>query len=233
MKIERQPISKLQSPISKDVMSESIRILIADDHTLFRDGLRALFNSLPDTEVVGEAATGAEAVTQAEQLQPDVVLMDIQMPGVNGIEATRQIVRTSPHVGVIVVTMFEDDDSVFAAMRAGARGYVLKGAGQEEMLRAIRAVAQGEALFGAGIATRLMNFFTAPRTAVPDVFPDLTEREREILNLIAHGYNNAGIARELVISIKTVRNHVSNIFSKLQVADRAEAIIRARDAGLG
>jgi len=214
-------------------MSEPIRILIADDHTLFRDGLRALFNSLPDTEVVGEAATGAEAVTQAEQLQPDVVLMDIQMPGVNGIEATRQIVRTSPHVGVIVVTMFEDDDSVFAAMRAGARGYVLKGAGQEEMLRAIRAVAQGEALFGAGIATRLMNFFTAPRTGAPDVFPDLTEREREILDLIARGYNNADIARELVISIKTVRNHVSNIFSKLQVADRAEAIIRARDAGLG
>lgn len=214
-------------------MNEAIRILLADDHTLFRDGLRALFGSLLDMEVVGEAATGNAAISLAEELQPDVVLMDIQMPDVNGIEATRQIVRTSPHVGVIVVTMFEDDDSVFAAMRAGARGYVLKGAGQEEMLRAIRAVAQGEALFGAGIATRLMKFFAVPRNAVPDVFPELTEREREILNLIARGDNNTEIARDLVISIKTVRNHVSNIYSKLQVADRAEAIIRARDAGLG
>ncbi len=212
-------------------MNERIRILIADDHTLFRDGLRALFNSLADTEVVGEAATGAQAIDQAEELQPDVVLMDIQMPDVNGIEATRQIVRTSPHIGVIIITMFEDDDSVFAAMRAGARGYVLKGADQEEMLRVVRAVAQGEALFGAPIADRLMNFFAAPRP--PQVFPELTERERDVLNLIAQGHNNAEIASQLVISIKTVRNHVSNIFSKLQVADRAQAIIRARDAGLG
>ena len=212
-------------------MSDQIRILIADDHTLFRDGLRALFNSLADTEVVGEAASGSQAISQAEKLQPDVVLMDIQMPGINGIEAARQIVQTSPHIGVVVVTMFEDDDSVFAAMRAGARGYVLKGADQAEMLRVIRAVAQGEALFGAPIAARLMNFFAAPRR--PQVFPELTEREREVLNLIAQGYNNAEIARQLVIHIKTVRNHVSNIFSKLQVADRAQAIIRARDAGLG
>ncbi len=212
-------------------MNERIRILIADDHTLFRDGLRALFNSLADTEVVGEAATGAQAIDQAEELQPDVVLMDIQMPDVNGIEATRQIVSTSPHIGVIIITMFEDDDSVFATMRAGARGYVLKGADQEEMLRVVRAVAQGEALFGAPIADRLMNFFAAPRP--PQVFPELTERERDVLNLIAQGHNNAEIASQLVISIKTVRNHVSNIFSKLQVADRAQAIIRARDAGLG
>jgi DNA-binding NarL/FixJ family response regulator len=212
-------------------MSDPIRILVADDHTLFRDGLRALFNSLADTEVVGEAATGEQAIGRAEKLQPDVVLMDIRMPGVNGIEATRQIVRTSPHIGVVVVTMFEDDDSVFAAMRAGARGYVLKGASQAEMLRVIRAVAQGEALFGAPIAARLMNFFAAPR--LPQVFPELTEREREVLNLIAQGYDNPEIARRLVISIKTARNHVSNIFSKLQVADRAQAIIRARDAGLG
>lgn len=221
-------------------MSEPIRILIADDHTLFRDGLRALFESLSDTEVVGEAQSPAQAVAQAERLQPDVVLMDIQMPGHrsgsnveprNGIEATRQIVSVSPHIGVIMVTMFEDDDSVFAAMRAGARGYVLKGAGQEEMLRVIRAVAQGEALFGPPIAQRLMAYFAAPQ--LPHVFPELTEREREVLALIAQGYSNADIARELVISAKTVRNHASNIFSKLQVVDRAQAIIRARDAGMG
>jgi DNA-binding NarL/FixJ family response regulator len=215
-------------------MSDPIRILIADDHTLFRDGLRALFDSLPHTELVGEAATGAEAISRAEQLQPDVVLMDIQMPGINGIEATRRIVRTSPHVGVIIVTMFEDDDSLFAAMRAGARGYVLKGADQDEMIRTIRAVAQGEALFGPAIATRLMHFFAQPQPATPDqTFPELTEREQEVLELIAQGLNNQGIAGRLTISIKTVRNHVSNIFNKLHVADRAEAIIRAREAGMG
>jgi len=213
---------------------EPIRILIADDHTLFREGLRALLNSVPDTEVVGEAATGDEAIAQAAALQPDVILMDIKMPGVNGIEATRRILHTSPHIGVIVVTMFEDDDSVFAAMRAGARGYVLKGADQVEMLRAIRAVARGEALFGPAIAKRLMNFFAAPRPAAPpQIFPELTNREREVLDLIAHGYNNTEIAARLVLSPKTVRNHVSNVFSKLQVADRAQAIIRAREAGLG
>lgn len=153
------------------------------------------------------------------------------MPDMNGIEATRRITHTSPHIGIIVVTMFEDDDSVFAAMRAGARGYVLKGTDQEEMLRVIRAVAQGEAFFGAPIATRLMNFFAAPRP--PEIFPELTERERDVLRLIAHGDNNADIARKLTISPKTVRNHASNIFSKLQVVDRGQAIIRARDAGLG
>ncbi len=215
-------------------MGDPIRILIADDHTLFRNGLRALFESLPDTELVGEAATGVEAITRAEKLQPDVVLMDIQMPGINGIEATRQIVHTSPHIGIIVVTMFEDDDSVFAAMRAGARGYVLKGADQEEMLRAIRAVARGEALFGPAIANRLMNFFMGPKAAALEpIFPDLTEREREVLDLLAQGMNNQDIAGRLVISVKTVRNHVSNIFSKLHVVDRAEAIIRAREAGMG
>jgi DNA-binding NarL/FixJ family response regulator len=224
-------------------MTEPISILIADDHTLFRDGLRALFNSIQDTRVVGEAASGAQAILEAERLQPDVVLMDIQMTSskdeqgilfsaqINGIEATRQIVRTSPHIGVVIVTMFEDDDSVFAAMRAGARGYVLKGADQGEMLRVIRAVAQGEAFFGAPIAARLVSFFSSPQPR--QLFPDLTAREREVLALIAQGYNNAEIARQLVISGKTVRNHVSNIFNKLQVVDRAQAIIRARDAGLG
>ena len=211
-----------------------IHILIADDHALFREGLGALFLSVPDTEVVGEAATGEEAIAKATGLQPDVVLMDIQMPGINGIEATRRIVRDSPHIGVIVVTMFEDDDSVFAAMRAGARGYVLKGADQDEILKVIRAVASGEAHFGPKIARRLMSYFSALRpAALSEVFPELTAREREILDLIAAGKNNQEITRELYLSPKTVRNHISNIFTKLQVADRAQAIIRAREAGLG
>ncbi len=211
-----------------------IRILIADDHSLFREGLGALFLSVPDTKVVGEAATGEEAVTKATELQPDVVLMDIQMPGMNGIEATRRIVRDSPQMGVIVVTMFEDDDSVFAAMRAGARGYVLKGADQDEILKVIRAVASGEAHFGPKIAHRLMSFFAAPRSASPaEAFPELTAREREVLGLIAAGKSNPEIARLLYLSPKTARNHISNIFTKLQVADRAQAIIRAREAGLG
>jgi DNA-binding NarL/FixJ family response regulator len=214
-------------------MTEIIRILMADDHTLFRDGMRALFGTLPDTELVGEAANGSEAVTLSEELQPDVVLMDIQMPELNGVEATRQIVQTSPHIGVIIVTMFEDDDSVFAAMRAGARGYVLKGADQEEMLRAIRAVSRGEALFGPTIAARLTSFFSNSSSHAATAFPNLTDREREVLNLLAQGLNNQDIASRLVISVKTARNHVSNIFSKLQVVDRVQAIIRARDAGMG
>ncbi len=215
-------------------MSERIQILLADDHTLFRDGLRALFGSLPDTAVIGEAADGTEAIARAEELQPDVILMDIQMPGINGIEATRRIVQTSPHIGVIMVTMFEDDDSVFAALRAGARGYVLKGADQEAMVRTIRAVARGEALFGQVIAARLQTFFAeSKRLSAAVAFPELTEREREVLELIAQGYSNAAMGRELSISVKTVRNHVSNILSKLQVVDRAQAIIRAREAGLG
>jgi DNA-binding NarL/FixJ family response regulator len=214
-------------------MSESTTILIADDHTLFRDGLRALFNSLPDVEVVGEAATGLEAVSRAEEMQPEVILMDLQMPGLNGIEATRRIVQSSPHIGVIVVTMFEDDDSVFAAMRAGARGYVLKGAEQEEMLRTIRAVARGDALFGPGIAARLSVFFRLSGPSQIPAFPDLTEREREVLHLLAQGLSNLEISEQLFISAKTVRNHVSNILNKLHVADRVQAAIRARDAGLG
>ena len=214
--------------------SSPLRVLIADDHPVFRDGLRVLLGSVPDTEVAGQAATGDEAIALAETLQPDVILMDIKMPGVNGIEATRRILYTSPHIGVLVLTMFEDDDSVFAAMRAGARGYLLKGADQEDILRAIRAVAGGEAIFGPGIAQRLIRYFAAPRSfGPPQAFPDLTEREREILRLIAQGDNNAEIAARLVLSPKTVRNHVSNIFNKLQVADRAQAMLRAREAGLG
>ena len=213
---------------------ESIRVLIADDHPVYRDGLRILLDSLPDAEVVGEAATGEEAVDSAMSLQPDVILMDLQMPGINGIEATRRILNATPHIGVLVLTMFEDDDSVFAAMRAGARGYLLKGADQQEILRAIRSIANGEAIFAPAIAQRLINFFANPNPPVPpQSFPELTEREREILGLIAQGDSNTEIADRLSLSQKTVRNHVSNIFSKLQVVDRAQAIVRAREAGLG
>lgn len=183
---------------------------------------------------MGEAETGAEVIAKADDLKPDVILMDIQMPGINGIEATRRIISMHPNIGVIVVTMYKDDDTVFAAMRAGARGYILKGADRDEMLRAIHAVAEGEALFGPDIATRLMTFFTTskPREQA-QIFPELTLREHEVLELIAQGLNNQQIATHLTISEKTVRNHISNIFNKLQVADRAQAIIRARDAGLG
>ncbi|MCL4488609.1 MAG: response regulator transcription factor [Chloroflexi bacterium] len=212
---------------------DKIRVLVADDHTLFRDGVRALFASAPDLELVGEAATGEEAVASAASLQPDLILMDLQMPGMNGIDATRQIVTTSPHIGVLVVTMFDDDHSVFSSMQAGARGYVLKGATHAEMLRAIRAVASGEAIFSPAIAARLMDYFAniRPHPSSP-VFPELTGREREILKLIAEGHRNAEITTKLVLSPKTVRNHITNILSKLQVADRAEAILRAREAGL-
>ena len=213
---------------------EAIRVLIADDHPLFRDGMHGLLDSVEDTEVVGEARSGEEAVELAEALQPDVILMDLKMPGINGIEATRRITGASPHINVLVVTMFEDEDSVFAAMRAGARGYLLKDASQNEVLRSIRSVAGGQAIFGPTIARRLMDFFAVPQPAVPPrVFPQLTEREEEVLNLIAQGHGNADIAGMLYLSLKTVRNHVSNIFTKLQVADRAQAVIRAREAGLG
>jgi len=214
---------------------EPIRVLVVDDHPMFRTGLRALLSSLPTVEWAGEASTGEEAVALSLKLQPDVILMDIQMPGLNGIEATRQILRDSPHIGILIVTMYENDDFVFAAMQAGARGYLLKGADQDEIVRAIQAVSSGEAIFSPSIARRMMTYFSAPKaSALPStIFPELTEREREILGFIAEGYNNAEIANRLVLSSKTVRNHVSNIFSKLQVADRAHAIIMAREAGLG
>ena len=212
---------------------ELIRVLIADDHPLFRDGLRTLLNAMPETECVGEVATGDEAITQAATLQPDIILMDLHMPGLNGIEATRAILHTSPHIGILVLTMFEDDDSVFSAMRAGARGYLLKGADQAEIVRAITVVSHGEAIFSPSIAGRMTHYFaTLGKASLPHAFPELTEREREILALIAQGSNNAEIAGRLVLSQKTVRNHVSNVFSKLQVADRAQAIVRAREAGL-
>lgn len=212
---------------------ERLRILLADDHPLFRDGLKALLASVTDAEVVGEAATGAEAVATALELQPDVVVMDLYMPELNGIEATRRIVETSPHVGVLVLTMNEDDDAVFAAMRAGARGYLLKGSKQAEILHAIQAVGSGEAVFGPAIARRLIEYFSSSPSGPPQAFPQLTTREREVLELIAQGESNAAIARRFTLSQKTVRNHVSNIFNKLQVVDRAQAIVKAREAGLG
>ncbi len=214
-------------------VSEPTRVLIADDHPLFRDGLAGLLRAIPRTELVAAAATGTEAVDLARQVQPDVVLMDLRLPGLNGIEATRQIVADSPHTAVVVLTMFDDDDSVFAALRAGARGYLLKGADQEEIRRAVHAAAAGEAIFGAGIATRVLAYFTARPSPVPAPFPQLTDREREVLELVAQGRSNTIIAARLQLSQKTIRNNVSNILAKLQVADRAQAIVRARDAGLG
>jgi DNA-binding NarL/FixJ family response regulator len=209
------------------------RVLIADDHVAFRGGLRAALETAADIEVVGEAASGEEAVSRTARLQPDVVLMDVNMPGIDGIEATRRIVDASPHVAVLVLTMHDDDDTVFAAVRAGARGYLLKGAQRAELLRAIRSVVAGEAIFGPGVARRLVDFFARPASPADTAFPELTAREREILDLIAAGRSNTEITESLVLSPKTVRNHVSNIFSKLQVRDRAEAIVRAREAGLG
>jgi DNA-binding NarL/FixJ family response regulator len=213
---------------------EPIRVLIAEDNARFRDGLRALLSSVDAFEVAGEVATGDEAVSRARALQPDVVLMDLRMPELDGIEATRRIVQDSPHIAVLALTMLEDDDSVFAAMRAGARGYLLKGALKAEILRAIQGVASGEAIFGPAVARRLVQYFaTARPPGLAQTFPDLTEREGEILVLIAQGRTNPEIAERLCLSLKTVRNHVSNIFSKLQVADRAQAVVRAREAGLG
>lgn len=213
---------------------DNIRILIAEDSAPFREGLRNLLRSVGDLEVAGEATGGDEAVRLASRLQPDVILMDIQMPVVNGIEATRQIIQANPHISILMLTMFEDDESVFAALRAGARGYLLKGALKAEIVRAVHDVASGEAIFGPAIARRLMQYFAAPRPeAYPQAFPDLSEREREILDLLAQHYTNGQIAERLSLAPKTVRNHVSNIFAKLQVSDRAEAIIRAREAGLG
>ena len=212
----------------------TLRVLIADDHPVFRDGIRTLLEATPNTEVVGEATTGEEAILLAAQFQPDLILMDVQMPGVNGIEATRRLAVSQPQIRVLVVTMFEDDASVFTAMRAGARGYVLKDANKEELRRAIQAVGNGEAIFSPTIATRLIAYFDQPRSAVPNVrFPELSGREQEILDLIARGERNSAIADYLGLSAKTISNYISNILNKLQVADRAQAIAKAREGGLG
>ncbi|MGH3088237.1 MAG: response regulator [Rubrobacteraceae bacterium] len=214
-------------------MPETLKIMIADDHPLFRDGMRGLLSTKPDIEVVGEAKTGEETVALAGELRPDVILMDIKMPGVNGIEATRRILSEHPSIRILVVTMFEDDASVFTAMRAGARGYVLKDADKDDVLDAIRTVGRGGAVFSPGVASRLTDFFTTARPAAPkEAFPALTDREREMLHLMAKGASNAEISNLLSLSNKTVANYVSNILTKLQVADRKEAVRRAREAGL-
>jgi DNA-binding NarL/FixJ family response regulator len=211
-----------------------LRILITDDHPLFRKGLRTLLEADPDFEVVGEATTAAESVAFCGDLQPDMVLMDLQMPGGSGIDAIREINRQFPGIYILVLTLFEDDSFVFAALRAGARGYLLKDSDEVEIIRAIQAVANGEAIFSSGIANQMIRFFTSPSTRIPpDVFPDLSDRERETLGLLAQGKSPSQIASLLYLSPKTVSNYISNIINKLQVADRTEAILRAREAGYG
>ncbi|MDQ3643615.1 MAG: response regulator transcription factor [Actinomycetota bacterium] len=211
-----------------------LRVIVADDHPVFRHGLQALLGSVPDVDVVAAAATGEEAVDLAVTHRPDVMLLDLQLPGISGVEACRRIVAAAPTVRILVLTMFEDDTSVFAAVRAGATGYLLKGADAAEILRALRAVASGEAIFGQAIARRLMEYLSAPTLDKPrHAFPQLTDRELDVLQLIAQGLDNKTVADRLGLSPKTVRNHISVIFSKLQVADRAQAIVRAREAGLG
>ncbi len=210
---------------------EQLRVVIVEDHPLYRKGLRTLISSVEDFEVAGESSDGVQAVAMVLDLLPDVVLMDLQLPGQSGISAIREIVAASPTTRILVVTLYEDDDSVFSALRAGARGYILKDTDEADMIRAIRSIAAGESLFSATIANRVLTYFANVRPVAPQVFPSLTERERDILYLLAQGRSNQAIAAELSLSVKTIANNVSNIFSKLQVADRSEAIVRARDAG--
>ena len=211
-------------------MNQTLRLLVADDHPLFRRGLRDALEATPGFEVLAEATNGAEAVQLATELSPDVVLMDLQMPEINGVEATRQILRARPDIHILVLTMFDSDSSVFAAVRAGAKGYLLKGSDQQDVERAIRTVAAGEAVFGTAIAARLVSYFDGNRTRA---FPELTPREHDVLELLADGLDNQAIAETLMLSLKTVRNNVSAIFTKLRVADRAQAMLKARESGLG
>jgi len=209
-----------------------LRVLVVDDHPLFRFGLCAALAQRDDIEVVGEAAGGQAAIAAATGTTPDVVVMDLHLPDLGGVEATRAITNANPRIGVLVLTMFDDSESVFNAMRAGARGYLLKGAEPDELVRAVQAVARGEAIFGQSIAAQVLRYFNGLNASTVS-FPELTAREREVLELIAAGRSNSEIAQVLSLSGKTVRNHVSIIFGKLRVADRAQAIVRAREAGLG
>jgi DNA-binding NarL/FixJ family response regulator len=215
-------------------VTEDIRVLIADDHPVVRRGLAALLSTVDGFEVVGEAADGEAAVRETQLLRPDVVLMDVRMPDLDGVEATRRIRRAVPDTAVLMLTMYDDDATVFTAMQAGAQGYLLKGAEQDDISDAIRAVVRGQAIFGPGIANRVLGYFSSPpQVAATDAFPELTAREREILELLAEGKRTAAIASALFLSPKTVSNNLTSIFTKLEVADRAEAIIRAREHGLG
>ena len=211
-----------------------IRVVVVDDHQIVREGLASLLGALDGIEVVGTATDGRDAIHVVAETEPDVVVMDIQMPELDGIEATRHIAGRQPDVRVVMLTMNEDDDTVFSAIRAGASGYLLKGSGAEEVQTAIRAAAAGGMVFGATLAGRVASYFTgAPREEQPEPFPDLTERERDVLRLLAAGRSNDAIAAELYVSNKTVRNAVSGIYAKLHAAGRAEAIIKAREAGYG
>jgi DNA-binding NarL/FixJ family response regulator len=213
---------------------DPIHILIADDQAITRSGLRTLLESVPDLEIVGEATNGAEVIELAASLQPDVILMDLRMPGINGIEATRRIHRASPHIGILVVTIFADDTSVFPAIRAGARGYLLKDTDQAELVQAITTVARGGVIFSPGIAHKVLQYLSAPPPNVPkQAFDELTNRERDVLDLIARGYTNAEIAERLGLSPKTVSNNISNVLLKLQAVDRAKLMLLALEAGLG
>jgi DNA-binding NarL/FixJ family response regulator len=210
-----------------------LRVLVADDHPVFRDGLRLALAGAPGVEVVGEVANGIDAVTATAELRPDVVLMDLHMPGLSGIEATRRIVAADPQAAVVVLTMLEDDESVVGALRAGARGYLLKESSCADIVRAIESVARNQAVLGSTVAQRFIGYLAEGRRSGEVAFPQLTEREREVLELVAEGHSNQVIAARTFLNNKTVRNHVSNIMSKLQASSRAEMIVRAREAGLG
>jgi DNA-binding NarL/FixJ family response regulator len=211
----------------------SIRVLLVDDHVLVRDGLAALLDGLGGFDIVGEAGTGEEAVKQAQLLRPDVVLMDVRLPDIDGVEATRRIRTALPDTAVLMLTMFDDDATVFAAMRAGAQGYLLKDAEPEDVAGGIRAVTSGQAIFGPGIAQRMLTFLSAAQPALDYPFPQLTERERLILERLADGRRTAEIATELSLARKTISNQLTSVFAKLGVADRAEAVVKAYESGLG
>jgi DNA-binding NarL/FixJ family response regulator len=211
-----------------------VRVLIADDHPMFRFGLTAAIGAAPEIHLIGEAASGAELIEMVDRTTPDVVITDLAMPGIDGVGATREIKSRHPGVAVLVLTMHEDDEALFGAIRAGARGYLLKGADRDDIVRAVLTVARGDVVYGTNVAKRIMDFFTgAHQDHAVTVFPHLTGREREILTLVAAGHNNHEIARRLVLSEKTIRNHVASVLTKLQVSDRAAAVAKARDAGLG